>query len=101
VATKQRGYTNTTIYTVRPVVTEYHVRSVERSTRGTPLISKFLNFVSGLLACASFFVFVCWATGFESVAPSEVHDLVVGCVIWFVVAIVIRMISDWIAERAR
>jgi hypothetical protein len=90
--------TDASIYTVRPVVTEYHVRSVERST---PPICKFLNFVSGLLACASFFVFLGWATGFEPVAASEVHALVVGCVIWFGVAIVIGMISDWIAGRGK
>jgi hypothetical protein len=98
---KQYRVTDTTIYTVRPVVTEYQVRSVERSTRRTPLISKFLNFVVSVLCGFPIVSLIAWISGFQPVAASEVHDFVIGCLIWFAAGIIVEMISDRLARRGR
>jgi hypothetical protein len=91
---KQYRVTDTTIYTVRPVVTEYQVRSVERST---PQTSKLANFLTLLLLFPPVCALLSWLLFGEHFS----HDEVVTGLVFFAAAWVVQFISQCLARRGR
>jgi hypothetical protein len=85
------------IYTAHPVGREDHTPVAEQNV---PMSAKVLERIAAALWLLPCFVWFGWLVGWGTIDPSEIHEMVVGSVFYFVLGLVLAFIGT-LVRRTR